>query len=482
MSERFRPPVEQTELLQSLPEAERLFGLREDTDERAAEIEDAVRTGDTQRLIELLGNRQVLENLLLQKGDGMKFVRGLITGTDAVARELSGMRLQDIHNPADVSRLVKDGLSPFALAEASGAFFHLKRTDETSRLAQAIMQADDIHPVARAMAANNMGSLLARHENYRGSSEVNKRGLDILRDSDLSEDDPNRQWARLKILHGLVWNRFKVTPHADMADRFLTIADERSSFDQANQYRAVLDAARVARDSGDVDRAIYLMQQAAAGLEAQSYWSAQEQALEELAAMHMKSGDAGKGRRMWVKGIGLGDRMRSLRAPELRGSREAEIAVPVRCLVDVGDGRYLIDEYEFDGEQRFGLPVVDQEHKRKKAGVNPDTIIRDKLAGLVRLAAMDAGAGDAVPLTGRKIRLFKSKARTTEDHAVQGVSVRIHNEAVTAALAGVDKLPESGYVLLDWDSLQTVLHLFDAESQALLQKEQARREKKAKGS
>lgn len=180
-----------------------IFGIDHNFDEHVGQLREACDTNDLDTIAALLRENKFIENIVVRKGKNKELLVLLERAVNALVQQEIGKNVGEILDAKELERVIKSGkLPPFAAAELAGAFYHLKRDDESNKLAGLIIGVEDstIGVVSKANAYNTLGCIYLRDGNQEGSLEANKAGLTLLNNQ--PNAGLNTQWQKDKLLHG----------------------------------------------------------------------------------------------------------------------------------------------------------------------------------------------------------------------------------------------------------------------------------------
>lgn len=286
-----RPGVENKQEL-NISSPEIIFGVDADFEEHIGSLAEACSTNNPDEIVELLDSKQFVENTVVKKGkkNNKEWLKLFERAVDIITQIEIGKGIKDVSDTAELERVIKSTkLSPFAVAEFTGALYHMDRDDECERLARIISASESsvVGAVAQAYALNSLGSLYSRQGAAQGSLEANKKGLEVL--SNESSDNFNVRWQTSKLKHGLLVGRMERRVFPDMPEQFFKIRREREAVgDTFHLGRVDLDAARAFAALKERDEAIHYAERARDLMVGVGYWSAAEQANELLNKLKQK--------------------------------------------------------------------------------------------------------------------------------------------------------------------------------------------------
>lgn len=269
MSERreIRPTPEKKEVNRLM------FGFVENLHDRAMEIREASFSGNHDKTIQLLNDRQVVENMVVRKGKGsyLKIIDGSI---DTIYKEITGKTFGEAISPEAVVELIKHGVDPVVVAELANTYYHRKDNKKAVQLAEVLVK-QDVGPLVQANAYNCLASVAIRQQKAAEAGDFNRQAFAVLKNSVSAEGQDNAVWQMLKVRHGLLFDRATKTPKHDMEEQFLDIAEERAAMgDILHVGRTYLDVAKLMVKLKQVEKARVYIDQAMEGLTQVGYENA----------------------------------------------------------------------------------------------------------------------------------------------------------------------------------------------------------------
>lgn len=269
MSERgeFTPPVEIAK------KEKRMFGFDPNIAEHDKEIVDAHQSREYDRLVGLLNNPVVLENLVVRKGEG-NYLKHLTWAVDALHSELTGKPLAKDITAEGIMRLVNEmGLDPMVISEVANAYYHLKKNNESRKIAGILAdEASGFSVLVQANALNCLASLTYKQEKPKEARDLNQQAKTRLvqRLSDASvvgSERANLEWQEMKVDHGLLYDKAKIKQFPDMPDKLVALAEKREATgDTLLVARTYLDVARLHDIMGNNDQVHHYLDKAILGL------------------------------------------------------------------------------------------------------------------------------------------------------------------------------------------------------------------------
>lgn len=462
-------------------ERPRIFDVCPDLEDRAAEFEESLKRKEFSGLIDQLGNAHVMYNMCIAKGKNGEYLKNIVEAVNTVVNEANGFGVSSLRTAEQLlGTIEKTGLNPPAWAMLTSAFFHLRRDAEVEQLSRAMLELpEEVLPsFERATVYNNLASLKNRYGQLAEGQEYNREAMDVMTRQGL--DNPESTWLKMKLRHGLLYGRMAKKAHSDMEDQWLAILREREAIGDTHHIgRTYLDLGRCARQLFDKDKAIYYLTKAME-LSAQSgYTSSAVQAAKELAQVRETTGEAGRANRVWVKGVEFGEYLGAdicEDLEQLRAEQERGLKVPAACLIDLAQDEFLVEIAGTKSGEGFLLPLIDQEKKRDADGEVRKSV-QALLQYIIRCAGMSTEA-DTVELTTKTTYMrFLGK---TEDKKYFFYRVMPPPYPSVSRLAAIlDKEPIDCYGVMSWQDMQAKSHLFDTQSQVLIQKEQEARIKQS---
>lgn len=444
---------------------EYMFGLvnKHDMAEHVGIMDDAIRSGDSARVYELLQDRQASEQMIIQKGDHGEYLQAFDRGMALMVQEHGVSDTMSL-TMDDVDRMMREGhLDPMMFAEWGNANYHLKDYKRSAQLGHMLAMSETMPAVVRANAMNLMGSLSGRQGNVSEARQWNRHAATLLRED--GSDDPNVIWQRLKIEHGLIVQRSKERLFSDMVDQLGDIAKSRRELgDVAHIPRTYMDMGDIAYRMGDQERALYYLKQAVEGLEEVGYDSAAVHAADKLARVRQDMGGDRRAKHVWVHGIGIAERMPNLLSEELEGMKEQRdkaLKRPAVCLIGLGDENFLVEQFGEGSEVRYMCIAVDQRRSAKA-----ESIIREKIQAILTHVS-----GQDVSLSKRKTGLYrrgKGELGDGRKYALYSIDLSRIADISQIVDAGLDKIVKDGYTVMSWSELSKQKDLFDVQSQELI--------------
>jgi tetratricopeptide (TPR) repeat protein len=287
--------------------SEIIFGIDADFDEHVGSLQEACDVKDLDTIKQLLSNNKFIENLVIRKGINKELLILLEKAVNALVQQEIGKSVGEISDSKELERVIQSGkLPPFAVAELAGAFYHLKRYDESEKLVGLITNAQNIiiDLVSQANAYNTLGCIYLREGEVEASLDAHKAGLDLLPKK--KDGTLNESWQRSKLLYGTVIDMFDRlntgTPvnqskkDKDRREKLESVRDnlfkrQRERNDMGDMYnigRVDLDVAKVFQALGKKDDAIFYAERAKESMSQVGYWSGAEQAGELLRELNQK--------------------------------------------------------------------------------------------------------------------------------------------------------------------------------------------------
>lgn len=278
---------EHTPSLETRVTSERMFGYVPDLHEKARELEEARARGDHDGLVELLSNNTVVENLVVQKGEG-KYLKLLEWSVEALFNKVTGQTFGKKITGESVQRLVHEvKLSPMTLAELAAAYYHLKKSKEARQLAGALSDEQAGYPlIVQANALNCLASLDFRQNRPAVARTLNQTALEKIKAqvATTPTEKENKAWQEMKIRHGLIVDRAANKTWRDMEDQLNTLVTEREALgDTLHIGRTHLEIAKILLQNKEIDKARLYLDKAQEGLAHVGYENALAEA-EKLAA------------------------------------------------------------------------------------------------------------------------------------------------------------------------------------------------------
>ncbi|MFA6475388.1 MAG: tetratricopeptide repeat protein [Patescibacteria group bacterium] len=427
-----------------------LFGQLDNPAEQIGNLDEAIKTGDTDTLIRLLSNFRLLEHLVITKGANGENLRLLESAVGQV--QTTGAEVE-----------------PMALAELGAVYFHQKKDQALFTLAKDNLKDPSLPNLVKANLYNAAASASHRSGKVANARELNRRGLTLLENDPLART-PNYQWQTLKIRHGLLMQRADTELHPDMPTTLLQLAEQRSQLgDTSHVGRTYLDVGRLYHRLGNPEAALHYLEQAASLMEEVGYASGAVQALAAIGRVRQNFGETDRAHRVWVHGIGvgepLGELMRS-NIDDLKRELEMSMKIPATCLIEL-DGKFLLEKLK-DGYMTI---TVDQESTKSAEG-----IVRGKISSILNhlYYQIDPKAAVAQPISLSKrtagVHFREKDSIDTSKHYYYKVEI-----SALPQLSHLDKTPKDGYVILTWVELQQVQSQCDSVTRRLIALEQHRR-------
>lgn len=469
--------------------------------ERERELHDAIDYKESDRVLALLNQPDLLESALIKKGPQGRYL-WLIDQALAVMTDAAGLpRLDKNPSPSELKRLIQDGgVDPFAIAQwCNGTYHRMQRVASGSveqlpqiQVARRLI-ALPIDPMVQANLYNCIASHYAKSGDKKTAREVNKQGLEVLHRDAQRANDPNMQWQEFKLQHGTIIDRSAEKVFPDMPGQLIQLAEQREDLgDAAHVGRTYLDVAQLYLRLGKKEEAVFYLQRAIAELEEQGYISKLVEATRLLADIHTQAmGHTPYVRRTVVHGMGKGSRLERLYPTEIEALRtESEIALklPALCLLQLGQrDAYVIERIQDHPEDpvQYALVTVDQVAKNQgtqKVGGEPE--VRRRLAAfveeMVNLQQVAQGEPSRVQLQQGDIQLhFRAKGKEEERFFGYVALIKEEDPALTAALnriSGLDKLSFSGYGIVSFAQLLELKASFDPQAQLVIAAEEKKRQ------
>lgn len=461
-----------------------LFGDVPDFDAKAGSLDEAIRAGDAASVARLLGNHNLLEGLLIRKGENGEHLQRVRTGVTALERAMP-KGYDSLPRAEQMEALLREGgVSPMALGELIATHYHMRDDAALMRDAGALLSVGDTEmpTIAKAHTLNVVGSMMRRNGDPHGARKRNRAALELVSADPGFGKDPNLDWIHIKLLHGMVVHRAADDkPYPDMPGKMLDLAKRRAELgDVMHVGRTLLDVARLHRDLGENEAAAFYARQAYEQQMEVGYQNGAVKAAQLLGDIHSGVGDVAGSKRIYSVGIGIGERMQEIvreELDEMRSDMEREMAVPATCLVRIGD-QFLVQQMDNDPPAFMCLTVDQQVSGKKKIdGKKGDRIAQDALTNVLNLihaevAGPEASADDSIRLNtrGRNFR-FAGRERDESGGNRERYMVDLtENEAATALAENIDKSSHLRYVLMSSADLERLQGQFDSDSQALISK------------
>lgn len=456
-----------------------LFGLVSDSalSEHVGTFEDALTYGNVDKLVKLLNVLQKLELMVLKKGEDVDYLFNIDRSVRKIAKELG---IPELHRAqvADFNRLLHEGnLDPMVLAQWANTQYHLNNNSTAYQAGSILSGNENLPLVVRANAMNLLGSLSDRAGDLPKAVQWNKEAVTLLQGED---SDPNTDWQRMKDKHGLIIHKARQKAQPDMIEQLSAIAQRRQELGDVMQVpRTYLDMGEIAFRLGDMERALVYLTQARDGLEQLGYDSSAFHANDKLAEVRQALGEDRRAKHVWVRGVGVGERLKKILADgleEMKEKRDNALKFPAMCLVGLGDDKFLVEQVEVGGEIRFMCVTVDQERK-----ASAEKIIRDKIALIIQHVLYDG----RLDLNFKNTKMnFRQKGDLEDGRKFAMFSPDLSDvpgiaEALQEALigSGLDKKPKDGYIVLSWSQILDNKAQFEGHSQNLIDREQEWRDK-----
>ena len=459
----------------------KLFGLVSDSafSEHVGNFQEALDYSEVDKLVELLNDLQKLELMVLKKGEDGNYLFDIDRSVRKIAKKLGISELGKAQM-ADVDRLLREGkVDPMVLAQWGNIQYHLNNNKTGFNIGQMLAESESVPIVVRANAMNLVGSLSARGGDLDTARIWNRKAINLLSDEDEKEDS-NIEWQKLKDKHGLIIHKAQQKVQPDMVGALASIVKKREELgDIMLVPRTYLDMGDIAYRLGDMESALLYLTQARDGLEELGYDSAAFQANDKLAQVRQALGEDRRAKKVWVRGIGIGEKLKKILADELaemKEQRDNALKFPAVCLVGLGDDKFLVEQVEVGGEIRFMCVTVDQERNS-----NAERRIREKISLIVQHVLYDG----RLDLSSRNTKMnFRQKGELEDGRNFAMFSPDLSNvpgmsEALQDALveSGLDKKPKDGYIVLSWSQILDSRAQFEGHSQELIDKEIEWREK-----
>lgn len=469
-----RPRIEYVSPQEMRVEKPRIFDICPDIAERAGLFEESLRTKDFSSLESALSDQHLVNNMYICKGDNGKYLTLLYEGVEALVRETRGVGISSLKTAEELIDAIEQTRLPLcAWTMLNAVQFHTHQDRELKRLAGLMLELPEevLGAFDRATVYNNMASLKNRYGEPSEGQQCNREALALL--NALPIETPELTWMKLKLRHGLLHSRMSKKVYPDMEAQWLAILQEREALGDVHHVgRTYLDIGKCARQLFDKEKAIYYLTKSMELSEQSGYVSAAVQAAQELARVRESTGEAGRAKRVWVRGVSLGDYLGDdicEELSELREGKETGLRVPAMCLIGLGPDAYVVEKIAVDEEDLYTFPVVDQESKRGAEGEvrrSVAAILNHLLASVDRQKSMEEPIELSMKQTRVKM-LCRSERRDTF-----GYQVQIPPSSSAAMLAAtLDKQPIDGYIILSWQEIEQLRDKFDAGAQQLIAQE-----------
>ena len=466
-----QPPIDQRDLI-VLPPESRLFGVDPDLENESGSLVEAVDVKDFDTAKKLLNNLRFIENLVIRKGDNGEYLKILIRAVNTLSREVIGKDLRELNQEELLKFLKASGLSHLSMTEINAALFHLKDLDGCMRLATNMSDSSEIEPLVRIYSKHHMASVYDRSGMSDLSRKANGEALGLIRE--LPSLDPNGEFIRRKVEHGLVATRAKRNPHPDMIEEFKRLLSERQkSGDVFHIGRTLLEMARVAKSLGQCDEALFYAQRAEEELAKVDYRNSLADTQLLIAQLRRNNGEDGRAKRYFGKTLETCSRLGDVCPNEVieSGKESGEkLKRPAVCLVESG-GRYLLTQE--DGVLK--LVTVDSEKSK-----DSDKTIRAKLESLLGYLASlfkEQNLGE-IKLSLRNSGVYLKLKQEDGENKTFFYKLELSSEEAKKLLEALDKNPKDGYISMSLLELEGVKDSFSIGEQELIQSELDRLKKK----